>query len=306
MNRAVIPHEASQDHLNRNNEYSDTSYTSSDAYGAQVPENLRQPPPQNVQQQPPPQQYLQQFGEPQRENTAVAGSRLEYPSERSAVNRMEEPDMGGSRSGFPNRLRNSIAKFFQLDASDIQRITSYIFFFLCFLNLLFLNLSCSLSQIDALNNKCMTFWGYKNNCDTVSYTVDVDLLECDKERRRLKLGAAFSILAIIFSAPLLFMSWIVCCWVHSQRLKSLRSSTKEGHTPRIPLVNLGKMRWYMIGTMIMVSVFALIPWVIIADTHKDGLCVKLLGNDQTYGPGFCLGICAWILELLLGCLFVLI
>ncbi|CCW68680.1 unnamed protein product [Phytomonas sp. Hart1] len=291
MNSPARPHRAAQDHhLNRNNNYSDTSYSSSDLCSAPIPVNRPLPFPLNGQQQ---------SGQNEHENIPVTGSGLDHYSNRRGIEMRGKPDVERIRSGSWAIVQNFMANFFDIEASDVQRITSYIFFIFSFVNFIFLIISCSRSQVDGLYNSCMTFWGYKSNCDTTSYTIDVDLLKCKNERRWMKFGAAFSILAIIFSAALWFMSWILCCWVHSQKLKSMRSAHKEGHGERVPLVNLGKTRWYIIGILITIILFEFIAWVTITSIREGGLCVEVLGGKQTSGVGFDLGLIAWTLEMLL-------
>ncbi|KPA85347.1 hypothetical protein ABB37_01673 [Leptomonas pyrrhocoris] len=216
-----------------------------------------------------------------------------------------------------------------LAGRDSQRVTIYVFFAVALIHLLFVILSCTLSQIDIEGGGCLTFWGYKQNCDSVSYTIRTELLRnCGKLRSSLRAGAAFSILSILTSTATVVVAWLMC-----NRLRHADNSTRrqsryrdvdagtlgtnarqeEGNhsssnnNPE-PTFNPGHLKLATIIIVAISLVLELIAWAVIAGVGPQNHCDAsyYISNAGTYGVGFGLGLTAWIMEIIVYVVYIVV
>ncbi|KPI88839.1 hypothetical protein ABL78_2033 [Leptomonas seymouri] len=208
---------------------------------------------------------------------------------------------------------------------DSQRVIIYVFFAFSLVHLLFVILSCTLSQIDLENGHCLTFWGYKVRCDDVSYSLrTVRLTYCKKLRSNLHAGAAFSILSILTSTATAVAAWIMCCRLrranriarHPHPYRDLDADSlavnagQEGgnDSNQEQTFNPGQLK---MATIIIVAVslfFELIPWAVIADLVVKKPCDYFFYSlkESTYGVGFGLGVTAWVVQIIIYVLYIVV
>ncbi|GET90060.1 hypothetical protein, conserved [Leishmania tarentolae] len=215
-----------------------------------------------------------------------------------------------------------------VSSSDNQRVTIYIFFCIAWVHLIFVILSSTLSQIDVVGGSCYTFWGYKLNCDTVSYTRRTALLQnCSRLRRTIQAGAAFSIFSILASTATWVASWVLCCrfreatgdarvqnaYVNVDAMAFAQEPTtndriENGNQANTTVYDAGYLK-KVIALIVAFSLFCeLICWTLIASIMKAHYCdnIYLWSTTATYGVGFGLGLTAWLVELIVFIVFMIV
>ncbi|KAG5474382.1 hypothetical protein LSCM1_03162 [Leishmania martiniquensis] len=211
---------------------------------------------------------------------------------------------------------------------DSQRVTVYVFFCIALMHLLFVILSCALSQIDVAGGGCYTFWGFKKDCDSVSYTRRTSLIRnCSILRSILRTGAAFSIISILASTLTVVMSWILCIRLreagrhfrgHTSYMDvdemdnggeetPVNNSSADSKQSREAL-DAGKLKKSMILVMSFSLAFELICWSMTASIHTNRYCDNIYqwSKTATYGVGFGIGLTAWLIELIAYIAFILL
>ena len=173
----------------------------------------------------------------------------------------------------PNACERTLA---YLMVTDI-RLAVYIG--VLFLSIVFVIVSIPTSQLDLVGKSCITYWGYKDNCDTATYTYTRPLYECEATRSRLGAGAAFSIITLVvyvvnFTAAII----VVCCLKESPHKVSL--------TSRVVVGSLG----------VVTIVMQLISWAVIASIHSSHYCLDK--GVLAFGVGFGLNLASWVLNVL--------
>lgn len=230
------------------------------------------------------------------------------------------------RLGMPNpaaRVGATLASAQQIveGLGDTRRIVIYGYFVIALVHLLFVILACTLSQLDEVGGGCYTYWGYKSNCDTVSYTVRTALLDnCTAFKPYLQAGAAFSILSVLTSTFVMCMAWTLCCEMRSAMRTARRKarytdmdalgnqSIEEGDGNRQRLASYGAFDPGWLKKMTTVStvvslVLELICWALIAGLYSKRPCSPW---SLTYGVGFGLAMVAWLIELIAMICFVVL
>ncbi|AYU80301.1 hypothetical protein, conserved [Leishmania donovani] len=203
---------------------------------------------------------------------------------------------------------------------DSQRVTIYVFFCIAWVHLIFVILSSALSQIDVVGGGCYTFWGYKANCDTVSYTRRTVLLQrCSRVRSILQAGSAFSIISVLASAATLVTSWVLCCRLREAD-RHVRSPSgyanmdevalaqepgcnegiENGSQADAPVYDAGDLKKVMMIVVAFSLACELTCWALIAAIITERYCdeIYLWSTTATYGVGFGLGLTAWLAELI--------
>lgn len=225
------------------------------------------------------------------------------------------------------RMREVSAR---LAGRDSQRVTIYVFFFIALLHLLFVILSCTLSQIDVQGGGCYTYWGYKSNCDAVSYTNRTSLIKnCGQLRSTLETGAAFSIMSILTSTAIVVVAWMMCGRLrhanyvarHQNRYRNVDASTLNAHAgqedenndtnnkkAKEQAFNPGQLKLVTIIIVAISLAFELIAWAVIAGVETQHYCDDIyhLSKLGTYGVGFGLGLTAWIIEILVFVVYIVV
>ncbi|CAJ1010020.1 putative Amastin surface glycoprotein [Leishmania naiffi] len=213
---------------------------------------------------------------------------------------------------------------------DSQRVAIALFFCVSWVHLLFVILSATLSQIDVVGGSCYTFWGYKDKCDTVSYTRRTALLKnCTRLRSNMHTGSAFAILSILASTATVVTSWLLCIrfreadrearhqcrYVNVDDTESIAGeanfnnggahNTKQANEAVYDAGNLKKLMMIVVAFSL---VCELICWAIITDINTQQYCndVYHWSTDATYGVGFGLGLTAWLAELIMYVIFVVL
>ncbi|KAG5474715.1 hypothetical protein LSCM4_03890 [Leishmania orientalis] len=204
---------------------------------------------------------------------------------------------------------------------DSQRVTIYVFFCVAWAHLLFVILFSALSQIDMTGGGCYTFWGFKKNCDTVSYTRRTSLIKnCRGLRSSLKTGAAFSILAILASTVTLITSWLLCIRLREAHrypgdqsrymdvdvtelgaeAATLNNSNENRKQGNEALFNAGTLKKVMMIVIAFDLAFQLICWSITASIYTHQYCDNIYhwSTSASYGVGFGIGLTAWLMELI--------
>lgn len=221
---------------------------------------------------------------------------------------------------------------------ETQRVVVYGFFCFACVHLLFVILSCPLSQLDISGGACYTYWGYKEDCDTVSYTNRTQMISnCGALRSSLEAGAAFSIFSILLSAGTALVAWIVCCRLrrvdrmrrlgeeynhfemvvgelpmpppslqHSQG-QQMQQSSSRGDAARSVLFVAGKAKLVGIILMSISLLTELICWAIVAGIQARHLCsdAELWKTTVAYGVGFGLSVTAWLCEIIALVVFII-
>ncbi|KAG5500468.1 hypothetical protein JKF63_03561 [Porcisia hertigi] len=162
-----------------------------------------------------------------------------------------------------------------LMVADI-RVSSYLC--MLFLSLVLLIASIPTSQLDVGEKACLTYWGYKEDCDGAAYKLRRAFYPCTSVRDNLGAGAAFSIITLfVYLANLAAVAVVVCCFREASHNVFSRS--------RIVVGSLG-----CVGV-----VTQLISWVVVTVIHKARPC-SMMG--LVYGVGFGLNLTSWVLNLL--------
>ncbi|KEG08521.1 putative amastin [Trypanosoma grayi] len=183
-------------------------------------------------------------------------------------------------------------------------------------NCFFMILATALSQLDVLGGGCYTYWGYKENCDTVSYSNRTVLLTCKATKKRLQAGAAFSIFAILLMTTLLYLIFNAFM---SYRAESRKNRYSEVHVVEggqrnqqhgqqqqretaVPLVS----KWHIVGVAAVALLCEMICWTMSASIYASRYCEdKTLPRTTTYGVGFGLLLTGWTAEVAALVVFVL-
>ncbi|KAK7196140.1 amastin-like protein [Novymonas esmeraldas] len=172
----------------------------------------------------------------------------------------------------PNAVEQSCA---YLMVTDV-RVAVYLGVLL--LSLVLVVVSIPTSQLDQRGMACFTYWGYKANCDSSTYTLSRPLYPCADIRSRLGAGAAFSILTLIVYLVNLTAAVIaVCCLKEAPRTISLKSRVVIG----------------ALGSVAVVT--QLISWAAVAGIYSGGYCNV---TNIAYGVGFGLNLSSWVLNVL--------
>lgn len=214
-------------------------------------------------------------------------------------------------AGAPSEgVMSSVFKVLKL-TPDRQRAFFMAFFVYNVVSFFFLVLQCPLSQLDEAGGGCYTFWGYKAQCDTVSYTYRPSTIPCRDYVSPLQAGAAFSILSILSSFFLTLMTWKVVSDMRAKdrRLKRKIARQAEGEegqaeAPSKELFVLGTKRWIMLGVFIICFVCTLISFIPIVSLYNSRPCQNKADLRTTaYGSGFGLLLTSWVFSLLFLPLF---
>ncbi|KEG08522.1 putative amastin [Trypanosoma grayi] len=135
-----------------------------------------------------------------------------------------------------------------------------------------------LSQVDVLGGACYTYWGYKDDCDAHIYTNRTEFITCLPIKKRLDVGAAFSMMTLFT-----LLVGLVCC----------------------TLMLYKNPRWLRTPIIIMLSIaflFQMIAWAVIANIFVSRYCENtLLPRSTAYGVAFGMSVTSWLL-LLIGML----
>ncbi|AYU80302.1 amastin-like protein [Leishmania donovani] len=196
-------------------------------------------------------------------NSALAN----YQGTRTAVAAVKQGDAMP-----PNAVETCCA---YLMVTDI-RVAIYLV--VLFVSVALVLVSIPTSQLDIVGAACLTYWGYKNNCDNSTYTIPRPLYPTPYIRRHLGVGAAFSIITLLvllvnFAAAVI----VVCCLKAAPHTISFNS--------RIVLGALG-----------CVGVFTqLISWAVVARIYNSG---HYAAGELAYGAGFGLNLSSWVMHLL--------
>nr|CCC95440.1 unnamed protein product [Trypanosoma congolense IL3000] len=179
-----------------------------------------------------------------------------------------------------------------------------VFLGVCVLNIFFAILGTALSQLDVIGGACYTFWGYKRNCDSVSYTIRTQLLTCTPTRTRLQVGAAFSIISIFLVAG------ILCFYIREAVIKYMTRSTGslpqaqqygsvQGRGAPLKEIILARKKWIIVGLAALVILCEVISWAMTVSIYISRFCEGAAQpRDNAYGPGFALLIVGTLLLLL--------
>ncbi|ORC89802.1 putative amastin [Trypanosoma theileri] len=195
-----------------------------------------------------------------------------------------------------------------------NKLVFCIFFVISFVNWFFTILGTSLSQLDVVGGACYTYWGYKNSCDTVSYSIRPELLSCSKIKTRLQTGAAFSILAILLMSALLFFN-LQALMIHraeGRRRKYIVNAASNGegvnNQQEASLLKVeSPLKWRIVIVTAVALVFELICWCMTTSIYTSRYCEDTqLPRTTAYGVGFGLLLTAWILEIISLVLFALV
>ncbi|EKF38592.1 amastin, putative [Trypanosoma cruzi marinkellei] len=127
-----------------------------------------------------------------------------------------------------------------------------------------------LSQLDVVWGACYTYWGYKENCDSLVYNNRTPFITCDPVRKRLQAGAAFSMITV----ALLFVA-VVCCGFLLRQ-------------------NLLKLRLFTLLVLTIALVFQMISWALVASIFGARYCEdRSLPRTTTYGVAFGMSLSSW-------------
>lgn len=173
----------------------------------------------------------------------------------------------------PNACERSLA---YLMVTDIRMA---VYLGVLFLATVFEVVSIPTSQLDMVGKACYTYWGFKSDCDSATYTYSRTLIPSSATRSRLGAGAAFSIITLVlyvvnFTATLV----AICCVKEAPHKISL--------TSRVVVATLG----------FITVVMQLISWAVIAGIHSSHY--DLDKGVLAFGVGFGLNLTSWILNFL--------
>lgn len=145
------------------------------------------------------------------------------------------------------------------------------------------------SQIDEVGGGCYTYWGYKANCDSATYTYAVGALPCGPTRRRLRASAAFSIISLFF-----LLAAFIAAYVNIFRVAS--KPFNSSLYARIVVGVLG----------VIAALAQLLTWPFVANVENEQYCDSSSMSERalTYGVGFGFFISGWVLNIL-GLFFLL-
>ncbi|KAG5500464.1 hypothetical protein JKF63_03557 [Porcisia hertigi] len=316
--------------------YSDGSYTSSETHSVRTPG-------QRAQRADTDAAYVPRNEE--QGNRIHYGGQSSYPETSGEVHGNERA--GGNTAQKKGPEASSMEKTFgkvnrvfcaqreraratvgSLTNSNGQQTTIYIFFYIACIHLLFVILSSTLSQLDMKGGGCYTFWGFKADCDRVSYTTRTSLMgNCAQLRSSLQAGAAFSILSILASAVAVTASWILCCRIHSAASHAQYTNVDEtgrndeaANPSSVPgngenkrpanaaSFDTGHLKTVIAVVVVVSLVFELICWTLIACIYTNRYCddTYFWFSEITYGPGFGLGLTAWLMELIAYVVFLVV
>nr|CAJ2476317.1 unnamed protein product [Leishmania braziliensis] len=147
-----------------------------------------------------------------------------------------------------------------------------------FLSVVLVVVSILTSQLDIVNNACLTYWGYKNNCDSSSYTITRRLYPCAGIRHHLGAGAAFSIITlVVYLVNFIAVIIVVFCLKESPHTISLKS----------------RMVVSALGCVTVVA--QLISWAVVARIYNANYCPV---GELAYGVGFGLNLSSWVMNII--------
>ncbi|KAF8277872.1 putative amastin [Trypanosoma cruzi] len=127
-----------------------------------------------------------------------------------------------------------------------------------------------LSQLDMVWGACYTYWGYKENCDSLIYNNRTPFITCDPVRKRLQAGAAFSMMTVAF----LFVA-VVCSGLLLRQ-------------------NLLKLRLFTLLVLTIALVFQMLSWALVASIFGARYCEdRSLPRTTTYGVAFGMSLTSW-------------
>ncbi|KPI88838.1 amastin-like protein [Leptomonas seymouri] len=190
---------------------------------------------------------------------------LDYEDSRTAVRGARGEDCP------PNACELTLA---YLMVADIRMAIYLAILFLC---LFFTIVSIPTSQLDLSWSQCYTYWGFKDDCNTVIYSILRPMLKCDPIRRHLGAGAAFSIITLtLYMVNFTAATVAVFCLKHSPHKISRRS--------RVVVASIGAVT----------VVTQLISWAVIASIQSSQFCV--FDDTLVYGVGFGLNLTSWVLN----------
>ncbi|ORC89803.1 putative amastin [Trypanosoma theileri] len=133
--------------------------------------------------------------------------------------------------------------------------------------------SYPLSQVDVTGGSCYTYWGYKENCDSITYTNRTAYIECSPIQSRLNVGAAFASMSLI---------------LHFAALGCIIALMKKS--------DLRLLRIVTAGICGVIFFFQLIAWAAIAGIYTSRYCENTtLPRTTTYGVGFGMQLTSWFL-----------
>lgn len=153
-----------------------------------------------------------------------------------------------------------------------------VYLVLLFVSVALLLVSIPTSQLDMVGGACFTYWGYKDNCDNITYTIPLPLYSIPFIRRHLSVGAAFSIITLIvllvnFATAVI----VVYCLKTAPHTISFHSRT-------------------VLGALGCVGAFMqLISWAAVARIYNSDSAST---DEITYGAGFGFNISSWAMNLL--------
>lgn len=218
--------------------------------------------------------------------------------------------LGTSKEGALGKCLNRFRKVLA-PSPFLQYSYFHIFFIYLLLGVLFSILGSALSQLDEAGGGCYTFWGFKQNCDTESYTYRPATLPCQKYSTRLQVGAAFSILNILGMAAAVVIVYQQLSGVrrmhaltHKRNLCS-KSSVESEKNPSLPIgevllsppvLKLGNLRYAILGVVGACFIFQLICIIVIITLFSERPCQSQeVLRTTAYGSGFGLLLLTWVM-----------
>lgn len=179
----------------------------------------------------------------------------------------------------PNCVERAIAYLLLTDV----RVALY--FFLLILCTVFMVVAIPTSQIDLKEGGCYTYWGYKVNCDSFTYTTPTALLDCKQLRTSMKAAAGFSIITLTTQLTALMMCIIVIFCFSS-------GAPKVSFSLRRFIAFVSLFGWIM----------QLISWALVAGVYVGRFCeseaAAQLPRETAYGVGFGLCVTSWLVYLI--------
>ncbi|EPY25617.1 hypothetical protein STCU_06626 [Strigomonas culicis] len=220
-------------------------------------------------------------------------------------------NVGGAALG---AARGALKTTAALGGPDVQRIGIHTTFFFALFHFLFVLLNCTLSQLDIRGGGCLTYWGFKADCDTTSYTVRSQLLTDSAIKNYLRTGAAFSIFSVLLSAATVGLSWLLCCKlraviragrrVHLERqrqraqqqgaaltdLQAQENNADERAEPTeeekasrsVPQFVPGQLKWTTVWVVGASVVCELIAWAVVATLYATRKTVLITTSKDLY------------------------
>ncbi|CBH17843.1 hypothetical protein, conserved [Trypanosoma brucei gambiense DAL972] len=249
-----------------------------------------------------------QRGQPPQTHETAAVSITDNRQQSNMTPRAHAGGTGGGGGGSTMR-RNVINRFDYgiISPSDARSL----FLGASLLNIFFAILGTSLSQLDEVGGACFTFWGYKTDCDSVSYTIRTQLLPCAPIRGRLQTGAAFSIISICLLASIIYL------YIRSALAKYMSQYNAEGQTPArrmesrsgiLPAEDsiVASNKWTIVAVGGVVVLCEVVSWAMTISVYVSRFCEDAsLDRNKVYGPGFALLIVGTLLFLMALVVFAL-